>query len=190
MDRRQQKTRDAIFDAFIKLLSHKSYSKITVQEIIDLANVGRTTFYAHFATKDELLREMCTDLFDHVFSDSPGIESTHDFSLSSGSTNDMIAHILYHLRDSQRNILGILACESGALLLQFFKEYLNEMIAGGILREHPGEDIGVPDDYLISHISSSFINLVQWWMKCDLKQSPEELSGYFSALISPVIAAK
>ena len=84
MDRRQKKSRDAIFNAFGVLLSRKSYTKITVQEIIDEANVGRSTFYAHFETKDDLLREMCTDLFNHVFSEHLDSESTHDFSLTQG----------------------------------------------------------------------------------------------------------
>ena len=51
MDRRQRKTREAIFAAFIALLSKKDFSQITVGEIIDKADVGRATFYSHFETK-------------------------------------------------------------------------------------------------------------------------------------------
>ena len=67
MDRRKMKTRRAVFTAFEKLLSTKRYRHITVQDILDEADVGRSTFYAHFETKDDLLNAMCAELFDHVF---------------------------------------------------------------------------------------------------------------------------
>jgi AcrR family transcriptional regulator len=59
--------RDDIYAAFAKLLSKEPYSAITVKEIIDLANVGRSTFYSHFETKDDLLASISDDLFEHVF---------------------------------------------------------------------------------------------------------------------------
>ena len=79
MDRRIQKTKAAVFAAFETLLLQKSYDKITIQELIDKANIGRSTFYAHFETKDDLLRGMCGDLFDHIFSTQLKAEETHDF---------------------------------------------------------------------------------------------------------------
>jgi AcrR family transcriptional regulator len=67
MDRRIAKTRKAIFQAFLSLLNKKGYDDMRVQDVIDKADVGRSTFYAHYASKEALLEELCHDLFHHLF---------------------------------------------------------------------------------------------------------------------------
>ncbi|MDD3137425.1 MAG: TetR/AcrR family transcriptional regulator [Lachnospiraceae bacterium] len=187
MDRRQRKTREAIFTAFTDLLTKKHYNKITVQEIIDAANVGRTTFYAHFETKDELLHEMCEDLFEHVFSDTPGMEDTHDFSLTTGTPQILITHILYHLKEDHKNIIEILNNEGSDIFLRFFQDYLNRLLSARMLEGIDWTQSKIPYDFLLNHISASFVNMMKWWLNNEYEKSPEELAEYFSVIIDPII---
>lgn len=187
MDRRQKRTKDAIFAAFGALLAKRSYMQITVQDIIDEANVGRSTFYTHFETKDDLLKEMCTDLFDHVVSETLGAELSHDFSSAIGNVEAIITHILYHLRDGKKNIIAMLTYESNELFLRHFKQYLSVMIREYILTGDTPLYQCVPESFLVNHIASAFVGMVQWWISCDLTQTPEELAGYFIKVLREVL---
>ncbi|MDD3653602.1 MAG: TetR/AcrR family transcriptional regulator [Desulfotomaculaceae bacterium] len=187
MDRRIQKTRESIFRAFSTLLSQKGYSKITVQEIIDEANIGRSTFYSHFETKDDLLKALCSDIFDHVFYEDLISECTHDFSSANNGLESKITHILYHLKDSKRDMKGILTCESGELFLSVIKTYLEKLFTGIITNDSLD---GIPKEYVVNHMAGSFVETVKWWMQNDMAQLPEELTRYFLSVISPNISLK
>jgi len=54
-DRRTQKTKKYLAAALVELIIEKGYDAITVQDIIDRANVGRSTFYSHYESKEQLL---------------------------------------------------------------------------------------------------------------------------------------
>ena len=179
MDRRQQKTRQAIFRAFSSLLERKSFGNITVQEIIDEANVGRSTFYAHFETKDSLLKAMCTDIFQHVFSDDLRQESSHDFSHAGHDFEKEITHILYHLQDNRKNLKGLLSCESGEIFMKYFKEYLEQTFPEFINELH----YDVPSDYALNHIVCSFSETVRWWITSNKPYTPEQIAGFFMECI-------
>ena len=174
MDRRQKRTRQAVFDAITALLEEKSYSNITVQEIIDQANIGRSTFYSHFETKDELLKALCSEIFDHVFAENLTKENTHDFSSETRDLKAEITHILYHLQDSSKYLKRILSCESGEMFMRYFKECMEK-----VFREEPElTDTDVPKDYMLNHMVCDFAETVRWWMKHD-EYGPEEISRFF-----------
>ena len=189
MDRRVQKTRALIIEAFNRLLLSKNYLKITIQDIIDEANIGRSTFYAHFETKDDLLEALCYELFNHIFSDELKAEETHDFSRNIGELNYLLVHILYHLKDDKKNHKGILVGESSDIFWNYMKQHFSRFITTHILNIQT-KDNTLPNDLLIHHISSSFIELVKWWMQNGMKETPEIIEKYFEELIFPIIPGK
>ncbi len=187
MDRRQKKTRAAIFQAFSSLLEKESYNRITVQEIIDAADVGRTTFYAHFETKDDLLKELCTELFDHIINSAMDCSHTHGLYPDNSKPESVFCHLLQHLQENDNNILGLLSGESSEILMRYFKDSLNNLVYEQFINQSNRKNTDLPDDFLVNHISGSFVEMVQWWIKGHMKQTPEELDILFRRVIEPVI---
>lgn len=178
MDRRQQKTREAIFTAFSRLLGKKRYSHITVQDIIDEANIGRSTFYAHFEAKDELLNAMCINIFGHIFSDDLVREKTHDFS-GSGNLEARLTHLLYHLKEKQQDISSILSGESSDIFMRYFKDNLAELFE----KQTEVTSTAVPKDYVMNHYISSFVETVKWWVDKDMVYSPNEIAEFYISVM-------
>lgn len=178
MDRRQQKTREAIFKAFSRLLEKKSYNHITVQEIIDEANIGRSTFYAHFETKDDLLNAICRQIFGHIFSNVLNAEEHHDFSKGNNTLTDKLTHLLYHLKEQKKDIIIVLSGESSDLFLRYFKTYLRQLFED---YESPSFS-AIPKDFVLNHYVSSFAEAVKWWAGSGMEIPPEKVVEYYMAL--------
>ena len=183
MDRRQKKTREAIFGAFTELLSKKHYHQITVGEIIEKADIGRATFYAHFETKDFLLKELCEELFCHVFDATGAGAEKHRHIFDCDAPSSVILHLLQHLQKNDNNVLDLLACENNELFLRYFKENLKILIQKQPEMFGNKKERALPDDYWINHISSAFVETVRWWIDNGMKESPETLSAYFLTVI-------
>ena len=183
MDRRQRKTRDAIFTAFTALLSEKSYHQISVQDIIDRADIGRTTFYAHFETKDFLLKALCEELFEHIMKPAHNSFSHCTFSVG----DPVFVHLLHHIRSNDFNITDLLSSQNNEIFLRYFKGNLKQLI----LTQYDNKDIfnnsKLPADYLINHISSTFVETVEWWILNKMKDTPETVCEYFLSVIEPVL---
>lgn len=190
MERRQKKTREAIFQAFTTLLSQKNYNRISVQEIIDEADVGRTTFYAHFETKDYLLKDLCEELFGHIIDTAMGLPHGHYHYSCGSKTDSVFLHLLRHLQENDRNILELLSSQNNEIFLRYFKDNLKKLIQiqyadTGLLKYS-----ALPEDYLINHISSSFVETANWWISRNMKETPEQIAEYFLSVIEPILTEK
>ena len=187
MDRRQRKTREAIFSAFTELLSKKHYNQITVGEIIDKADIGRATFYAHFETKDFLLKELCEELFCHIFDvvDESGEEHKHIFNCESGEApSSIVLHLFMHMQKNDNHILDLLACENNELFLRYFKDNLKILIKKQLLIFNNENSQKLPNDYWINHISVTIVETLKWWIDNGMKENPEVLTSYFLSVIN------
>ena len=170
MDRRQRKSREAIYQAFSQLLLRKRYEQITVQDIIDEADISRSTFYAHFETKDMLLKAMCGDIFDHLFAGD-----LCDYPDQAPLLQPRLSHLLWHLQEQKTQVLGILSCEGGMLFMEYFKERLRTLFS--IYLQDFSQQ--VPRDFLLNHLVGSFCEAVRWWAAQGMTPSPEAVAEYY-----------
>ena len=181
LDRRQRKTRKAIYDAFEALMRDAHYGTVTVAQIIERADVGRSTFYAHFETKDDLLDQMCRDMFDHIFEGVNEYCVTHP-TLVTESIEGKLAHLLYHLRDTHSGVCGKLIREGEPHFTTYFESQL-DVLFGKVGQEGLGDDRAgrdaVPAEFVRVLRVSSFSHAVSWWFENGAAEPPEQVAAWY-----------
>ena len=183
MDRRQRRTRGIIFAAFTELLSEKDFAQITVGEIIEKADIGRATFYAHFETKDFLLKELCEELFCHIFDTAAGEENRHHHIFACNGSDSVFLHLFEHVRKNDNNILTLLSSRNNELFLRYFRGNLERLIDSQLALFDSRKKTAVPDSFWRYHIISTFIETLKWWVDYGMKETPETITEYFFEIV-------
>ena len=183
MDRRQRKSREAIFKAFTTLLSQQPLSQITVGQIIDQADVGRATFYSHFETKDFLLKAFCEELFCHIFDDICPENCNHRHIFEGSNSDSVFLHLFSHIAKNDNNLLTLLSCRNNDVFLQYFRDSLTLLIENQITLFSDRKDPMLPDSLWQQHIVTTFIDTLKWWVAGGLLQSPEVITDYFFKIV-------
>jgi AcrR family transcriptional regulator len=176
IDRRVLRTRTALYDALVRLIRRKDYELITVEDILAEANVGRATFYAHFTSKDDLLRRSLDRLRQLLLAaQEPGMHAP--FPLDSGwsPSRTLFEHIAEFAEVS-----AALAGGRGAAIL---RNAINDVLAG-VLRETmpPGQVDGFPRELAILHVVSTIDTVLRWWLEHRRDLAPEEADALFRNL--------
>ena len=71
--------------------------------------------------------------------------------------------------------------------MRYFRDHLNEFVQRYFINQDRKANTNLPDDFIINHISGSFVEMVLWWVKNGMKESPTKLDNYFHAVIEPIM---
>jgi AcrR family transcriptional regulator len=187
-DRRIERTQQLLRGALRSLIQEKGFEALTVQEIIDRANVGRATFYSHFDNKDDLLVSGFEDLRASLktrqreaFSRGRTIEER-----VFGFSQEVFAHTNEY-RDAFRVMVGQ---RSGAVVQRLLHKLLVELIREDVKRNVvKAESAPVQTEAVVHFITGALVGVLMWWLDGRMRLSVDEVNAYFRKLAIPALKA-
>ncbi len=169
MDRRVERTRRSLQNALGQLIMEKGFEKITVQDVIDRANVGRSTFYAHFESLDQLL----------LSGFEPLRAQFEDFL--SGTEYDNESPWALSLTMFQQ----VQKQQGGYITLTHVQKYLYGYLLDHLKTALPKRNKNIPPELLAHYVASSFIALMTWWIDNNYPFPAEKMNELFRQLVEP-----
>jgi AcrR family transcriptional regulator len=179
-DRRSRRTQRTLEEALVALMLEKRYDTITVQEIIDRANVGRSTFYAHYLDKEDLLQSEVVRLV--------AVLVGHMDQSAAGNRIIPSLELLRHLRESQALIRALVRGRAIDPVLKTMQAQFSRHVESRLANRLPtGSAPKVPLPVIAQHLVGALVGLFQWWLDREMPESPEQIDAYFLQLVRPSV---
>ena len=179
-DPRVQRTRERLQKALIELIGERGYDAITIQDIVDRANVGRTTFYLHYSSKDELFMS-CHEAIVSEFHFGPLYPLSREELLSPEAPPGMTS-AYRHLEDERALLYPIFQGKDSLLILRRIRDWSAQEIEASLRDTFAEADSTIPFDVLANYLAGAQIALVQWWLEKRQPHTPEKLAQTFHRL--------
>ena len=175
-DRRVARTIESLRTALIELILEKHYDAITVQDIIDRANVGRSTFYTHFRDKEDLLVGDWQKLLS-FFAVHINVSGDADISVAP------IEALMMHLKEYHGLYRALVRSGKAERLFMLGVEFLTEKIAAKIDAETALPD--VPSAVSANFLGTQIFATLNWWLDHNMPYTPAEMDAMFHKLAAP-----
>ncbi len=177
-DRRVRRTRVLLHRALFELIMEQGYDNTTVQDILDRADVGRSTFYNHYPTKDELLLSGVDDLCAAIH-DSTEAPADDDHQSLLGPLRPVFVHVESH----EPLFHAMLGDRASSLAHRTGRRILAETIAIH-LRDRLAGDDQVQFDLTVAYLVDSVIGVIFWWRQNHPELPAEQVFRRFESLAS------
>lgn len=176
VDRRVRRTRQRLKQALLELVNQKPFEAISIREIADRADVGRSTFYSHFSTKEELLFSGFEDWLRSLTQASPPRSSLRPagfrFSLP----------LLRHIREQKRFFLATIVRGSSAGMRRRTVAMIGELVRIEAARISPLRGVAAGREAYIHAAVGAFLGIVAWWLETGSKMPAEAVDEIFQRL--------
>ncbi len=194
MDRRVSRTRNLLQDALVALIVEKGYDAITVQDILDKANVGRSTFYAHFLDKQDLLmgglerlkaalaeQQRAALMEPSARRVDPGALKERPLAFS--------LPMLLHVKSHHRLYKAFVGRQSGTMVMLHIQRILTDLARSEITARVPHTALSrLPMEAVVQSTVGAYLALLGWWMDHRTPCTAEELDAMFQRLVLPGLA--
>jgi AcrR family transcriptional regulator len=182
-DRRTERTKRALRDALLQLMQDRKFEQISTMDIVRRADVGRSTFYAHYADKEDLLLENLDALADHIRAQmqpaAPDrIPGPLLFSLP----------MLAHMHGVKEMFVTLLRSEGSRTVQHMFHHTLCTLVSEGLNSDNVPES--VPKSILVKIIAGGFMAVAKWWVTEAPDKSVDEIHELFVNLVTPLFSQK
>jgi AcrR family transcriptional regulator len=179
-DRRVERTRELLQKALIELIGEGGYDAITIQDIVDRANIGRTTFYLHYTGKDELFMS-CHEAIVSEFQIGPHHPLTREELLANEAPQGM-KYAYRHLEDKRPLFYSIFQGKDSFLILRRIRDWSAGEIEASLRAAFAEAESTIPLDVLANYLAGAQIALLQWGLEKRQSHRLEKLAQTFHRL--------
>jgi AcrR family transcriptional regulator len=177
-DRRPQRTKRQLSLALVELIKEKSFDDITVQDVIDRADIGRSTFYTHFRDKEDLLdkdwERLLTTLAGHI-----------DWDRAGEGSFVPVAHFFQHLKEAQTFYKGLVRSRKTDWIFKSGVRYFSKNIEAALNART--KSTSIPNAVLAHFLASEMFSLLQWWLDNKMPFTPERTDEMYHELVTPSV---
>jgi AcrR family transcriptional regulator len=181
-DRRSQRTRQLIRSALLNLLFERGYDEITVQDILDRANIGRSTFYTHYFDKEDVLASIADEQLELLRQHLTEREGEQRIIPS--------LELFQHVQQNQQYFRAMLHGRARDALWDAAQSALSRTVEHVLATSVAEQQASiVPLSVASQYLAGAFLNLLKWWLEADIPYSPEQMDGMFQHLALPGVWA-